>query len=62
MMVLLMYTALFVPYKTAFIDVDPPGLPEFELLIDILFGTDIFVNFITAVEIKDSNKVESRPC
>lgn len=47
-MFLLMYTASFVPVKTAFFDDDPPGLFEFELLIDVLFTTDLFVNFVSA--------------
>lgn len=47
-MFLLLYTASFVPVKTAFYDDDPVGLFEFELIIDALFITDLFVNFISA--------------
>ena len=47
---LLLYTAIFVPFKIAFIETDGPVMKVFEALIDILFGVDIIVNFISVTE------------
>ena len=52
---LLMYTAIFVPYKIAFIENDPQPLVIFEWLVDLIFGIDIIVNFISATEDANSN-------
>ena len=59
-MFLLMYTASFVPVKTAFFDEDPTGLYEFELLIDILFTADLFVNFMSAYINQTTGFIEVR--
>ena len=48
--VLLVYTAIFVPYKIAFIEEAGAFLEGMEATVDILFGVDIVVNFISAVE------------
>ncbi len=41
------------PYKTCFID-DPSTMSEaIDWLVDVLFLTDIFINFISALEEKD---------
>ena len=48
MTLLLLYTAIFVPYKTAFLDSLPEGMVIFEYIIDSLFVTDIIVNFFSA--------------
>ena len=46
----MIYTAIFVPYKIAFIETESQGLKYVEATVDILFGIDIFVNFISAIE------------
>ena len=48
MIVLLVYTATIVPFRTAFIDEASPNFETFEYLVDFLFGCDLFVNFISA--------------
>ena len=55
--VLLVYTAIFVPFKIAFIDEDPTVLVGIEATVDILFGIDIFVSFISAVEDKSGKLI-----
>ena len=47
---LLIYTALFVPFKLAFIETDTDTLKMFEILVDLIFGLDIIVNFVSATE------------
>jgi hypothetical protein len=49
-MLLLLYTASFVPYRTSFIDVAEPGLVIWEWMVDALFMCDILINFISAFE------------
>ena len=46
MVVLLLYTATYMPYKTCFIDEEDN--PWLDYCIDILFTMDIFVTFISA--------------
>jgi len=58
--ILLLYTATFVPYKTAFLDESSTGMIIFESLIDLIFISDIFVNFISAYEDKKVG-IETRP-
>jgi hypothetical protein len=60
-MILLIYVATFLPIRTAFFDSDPPGLFEFELLIDVLFFIDVYVNFVTAYIDKNTGFLEVRP-
>lgn len=55
MMVLMVYTGVYVPYKTAFIDESEDYVNTIELSIDSLFIIDIFINFISAYEDKDRN-------
>lgn len=57
-MLLLIYTATFLPLRTAFFDDDPPGLFEFELIIDILFFIDVYVNFVSAYVDKNTGFIE----
>lgn len=57
--ILLLQTALFVPYRTAFIDDGDAGLFYFELTVDMLFIVDVFINFLSAYYDKDSH-VETR--
>ena len=55
---LLLYTAIFVPFKIAFIiEADGLIMKCFEWLVDILFGIDIFINFISAYEDRNANKM-----
>lgn len=57
-MLLLIYTATFLPLRTAFMDVDPPGLFESELFIDALFFCDVYMNFVTAYVDKNTGFIE----
>ena len=47
--IILLYTATWAPFKTAFLDDDSgtKGGDAFELLVDIMFGADIFFTFVT---------------
>ena len=48
---LLLYTAIYVPYKIAFINEQDSVVTQvFEWTVDILFAIDIFVNFISVYE------------
>ncbi len=52
--ILLLYTATYMPYRICFIDDASTGfLLAFEYLIDVLFFLDIFVNFLSAIELPD---------
>lgn len=55
MMLLMLYTASYVPYKTALIDEQSSAVDKLEIVIDSLFIFDLFVNFISAFEDRDSN-------
>ena len=55
--VLLVYTAIFVPFKIAFIEQDPFALVILEATVDCLFGLDIFINFISAQEDPNTNQL-----
>lgn len=57
-MLLLIYTATFLPIRTAFMDADPPGLFESELFIDALFFCDVYMNFVTAFIDKNTGFIE----
>ena len=55
---LLLYTAIFVPFKIAFIsEKDGIIMQIFEWTVDILFGVDIFINFISATVDKNTNTI-----
>lgn len=47
---LLLYTAIFVPYRVSFEDDTPTGLFFFELFIDFSFLTDIVVTFFAVYD------------
>jgi hypothetical protein len=47
-MVLLLYTATFVPFKLAFLDSGNKSIVVIDLIVDVLFGVDIIANFVTA--------------
>jgi len=48
--VLLIYTAIFVPYKIAFIEDESLAQLVIDAVVDILFGLDIVINFLSARE------------
>ena len=54
-LVLLLYTASFVPYRTAFIVDTSDALGAWEWVVDALFMFDLLVNFISAYENSDKN-------
>lgn len=58
---LLLYTATFVPYRTAFIDEDDPDsfIVQFEIFIDSMYMLDFCLNFLMAYEDRDK-KIEKR--
>lgn len=47
---LLVYTSTFVPYQVAFVDEDTFMMTAFNSLVDVLFGVDIIINFLSAYE------------
>lgn len=50
MMLLLLYTATYIPFKTAFIEESSSIVNTIEFSIDSLFFVDLVVNFISAYE------------
>ena len=56
--ILLVYTAIYVPVQTSFIDEDSAFMQNFEIFIDILFISDLLVNFISAFEDIDTGFLE----
>jgi Ion transport protein len=54
-LVLLLYTASFVPYRTSFIEYASTALTNWEWVVDALFSLDILINFISAYEDNDKN-------
>jgi Ion transport protein len=50
MMLLLLYTATYIPFKTAFIEDSSELVNTIEFSIDSLFFVDLVVNFISAYE------------
>lgn len=58
-MFLLLYTASFVPYQTAFIDEDTATMAKLDIFFDVMFVCDFILNFLMAYEDKDK-KIESR--
>jgi hypothetical protein len=50
MIILLIYTATYMPFKIAFIDAENLGTKIFDYTIDALFAIDIVVNFLAAFE------------
>lgn len=49
-MVLLIYTALYVPFKVCFVDTTSDFGFVLDLVVDFLFLTDIVLTFNTAIE------------
>ena len=54
-MMLLIYTATYIPFETAFIEDPDPAMLYIELTIDALFITDVIANFFSAYETDDKN-------
>lgn len=50
---LLLYTSTYVPYRVAFVDDSSTAYTIFEYFVDMLFFIDIFVNFFSAIERPD---------
>jgi hypothetical protein len=47
-MILLLYTAIILPYSTCFIDEEIPFFDNFDLVLDAFFMLDIIINFFSA--------------
>ena len=59
-LLLLMYTAIFNPYQTAFIESGGGSfIDQFEVFIDFMYIMDFFLNFVMAYEDRD-HKIECR--
>ena len=56
-MMLLIYTALYVPVKVAFFDDTSDFMFVLDLLVDFSFLTDIVLTFFTAVEGANANGI-----
>jgi CRP-like cAMP-binding protein len=58
---LLLYTGIFVPYRTAFVEYDDPEsfILKFEIFIDSMYILDFCMNFLMAYEDRDK-KIECR--
>ena len=54
---LLVYTAIFVPFKIAFVETESNVWKGMDATVDILFGIDIIINFISAYETSDGRLV-----
>ena len=54
-----MYTAIFVPYKLAFIENESNALLAFEYLVDIFFMLDVVINFFSAIETESGKLITS---
>lgn len=57
-LLLLMYTAIYVPFQTSFIDTDSSFMSDIELVIDALFISDVLINFISAYENESTGFLE----
>ena len=58
-MLLLLYTSIFVPFQTAFVDSDNEFYQDLDVFFDCMFILDFVLNFFMAYEDKDK-KVEIR--
>lgn len=59
-MVLLVYTAIFVPIKVGFDALNSNGMFVFDLFVDIFFLADVVINFFAIVEDERGNYITSR--
>jgi len=56
MMFLALYTAIYVPYRTAFMSYETSSLlTTFELITDALFFVDVLITFFTSYERMDGS-------
>lgn len=55
LIILLVYTATYMPYKICFIDEPSQSSEIVDTVVDVLFAIDIIINFISAVELADGN-------
>ena len=51
--ILLLYTAIYMPYRIAFIDDESSGQIAIDWCVDALFFLDIIINFFSAYEESD---------
>ena len=54
---LLIYTATYMPFSMCFIDTPSPISQKFDQVVNILFTIDIFINFISAVDLENGTFV-----
>ena len=59
-MILLAYTATYMPYKTCFVDDSSMLAETVDWTVDVLFAVDILINFLSAIE-KDDNTLITEP-
>lgn len=57
---LLVYTATYVPYRVCFVDDNSDFMFIFDTCVDCLFFTDIIFNFFTVIELEDGSYETSR--
>jgi len=55
MMILLIYSATYVPFETAFIENPSASAAVFEMIVTVYFICDVLINFISAYETNDKN-------
>ncbi len=54
--ILLFYTALFMPFKISFLEDEKESVTYYmDLIVDVLFGFDIIVTFLSAYEESDGS-------
>jgi len=54
---LLIYTATFMPFSMCFIDNPSETSKKFDTAVNVLFTIDIFINFISAVDLENGTIV-----
>lgn len=54
---LLIYTATYMPFSMCFIDTPSEISQKFDQVVNILFTIDIFINFISAVDLENGTFV-----
>jgi hypothetical protein len=57
---LLIYTAIFVPYKSCFLDSSNDYLYYLDMLIDVMFLIDIIVTFFSVTKMSDGQYITNR--
>ena len=61
-MIVLIFISLAVPYRLAFVEIEPTGWVIAYWVIDALFLVDIILTFLTTISEKDSNVVITNRC